>query len=176
MKTKSGFTLVEILVSLVLGSLVMDAALQTFIFFTKSVVRVQNYTQMEQQTTLGLEILGRDVRMATGIESSGTPVNSITLTVPDEVGSSTYAVNYTYNAATRVLTRKEGTQTARPLISDISANTFAFIRYDVLQRVVQTDYPTNQLQVSFTLSPTTSGIVAQTSKTVISSRFVLRNR
>ena len=176
MKTNKAFTLSEVLISLVLGGMIMTAAMSTFIFFAKSVVRAGNYIQMEQQTTFGLEKFGRDLRSAKSITSYGTPVTSISLTIPEEAGANSYNVTYSYDSVRKTFNRSERGAASIVLISDIGANTFTFNRYDLLQNITQTDYSTNQIQLSFTISPTTNGLVAQTTKNVISSRFVLRNR
>ncbi|MFT3830834.1 MAG: prepilin-type N-terminal cleavage/methylation domain-containing protein [Opitutaceae bacterium] len=182
MKTnpRRGVTLVELMIAMAISGLVMAGVMSTYLFIARSSVRVSNYTDMERAATLSLEKLGREVRMAQKLVSTGTPVNEITLTIPNSSGTGTHTVTYTYSSSARTLVRKSGTETT-VIIRDIQAGSFSFKRFDKLQNsldlpgVALPDYSTKQLQVTLTIAPDTKGLVASTTKRVISSRFVLRN-
>ena len=177
MKTFSrrGVSLVELMVAMALSGLVLGGVLGTFLFTTRSSVRISNYSTMEQQTARGLELLGRELRMAQSIVTSGTPISQITLAVPTS-GASTYSVAYTYDSSARTLSRQQAGHTASVIVNDIVPGAFAFQRYDYDQQPAVNDYGTKQLQLTMTIAPDTKGLVATASKRVISSRFVLRNR
>lgn len=181
MKTnpRRGVTLVELMIAMAISGLVLAGVMSTYLFIARSSVRVSNYTDMEREATLSLEKLGREVRMAEKLVSTGSPVNAVTLTIPNSSGTGSHAVTYTYDDSARTLTRISGTETA-VIIHDIQSGSFSFKRFDKQQHSLDLgtslpDYSTKQLQVTFTIAPHTNGLVASTTKRVISSRFVLRN-
>ncbi len=182
MKTNNrrGVTLVELMVAMTLGILVIGAVMSVYTFISKSAVRISNYNDMEREATLGLERLGRELRMAQSVVSSGNPITQITLSVPDAVGTGSHAVVYAYNASPKTLTRRVGSDT-QVIVRDIQPGSFSFKRFDKMQQsldlpgAVLPDYSTKQLQITLTINPETHGLVASTTKRVISSRFVLRN-
>ncbi len=126
MKTFSrrGVSLVELMVAMALSGLVLGGVLGTFLFTTRSSVRISNYSTMEQQTARGLELLGRELRMAQSIVTSGTPISQITLAVPTS-GSSTYSVTYAYNSTARTLSRQQTGHAASVIVNDIVPGAFA---------------------------------------------------
>ncbi|HLP08440.1 MAG TPA: prepilin-type N-terminal cleavage/methylation domain-containing protein [Opitutaceae bacterium] len=182
MKTnpRRGVTLVELMIAMAISGLVLAGVMSTYLFIARSSIRVSNYTDMEREATLSLEKLGREVRMAEKLVSTGTPVNAVTLTIPNSSGTGTHAVTYTYDSGARTLSRTSGTETT-VIIRNIQTGSFSFKRFDKLQNsldlpgVTLPDYSTKQLQVTLTIAPDTKGLVASTTKRVISSRFVLRN-
>ncbi len=182
MKTNSrrGVTLVELMIAMAISGLVLAGVMSTYLFIARSSVRVSNYTTMEREATLSLERLGREVRMAEALVSSGSPLDSVKLTIPNNSGTGSHEVTYTYSATAGTLTRIEGSEKT-VLIRNIQAGSFSFKRFDKLQNsldlpgTVLPDYSTKQLQVTLTIAPDTKGLVAATTKRVISSRFVLRN-
>lgn len=177
MKTssRSGLTLVELMVAMSLSLLVLGGVLGTVLFISRTSIRISNYSAMEQQTTRSLEFLARELRMAQSITSSGAPITQITLSVPNAT-SGTYTVAYTYDSAAHTLNRQQAGHAATVIVADIVPGAFALQRFDYNQQPATTDYDTKQLQLTMTLAPDTKGLVATASKRVISSRFVLRNR
>ena len=174
-RSRRGLTLVELLVAMTLSLVIVGAVLDTFLFFGRSATRIAKYQELEQETTLGLELLGRELRMAEGFASTGSPLNRVTLTVPNAVGTGSYTVVYDYDSSVRTLTRQAG-GTSKVVVRDILPGTFAFRRYDLVQNTATSDYSTNQLQITMTLAPAMGPSVASATKRVVSSRFVLRNR
>jgi prepilin-type N-terminal cleavage/methylation domain-containing protein len=177
MKTKSrqGMTLVELIVATSLSAALLSAVMGTFIAIGKSSIRLAAYSDMEQSTSRGLEQLGRELRMTQSITTpSGSPITQVNLGIPNAAGTIT-PVEYRLNSATRTLVRTVGT-TRTTLIGDIQAGSFGFLRYDLAGAAATNDFGTNQIQISMTIAPSTSGLVAATTKRVVSARFVLRNR
>lgn len=186
-KRKAGFSLVELLITMALSTAVMAGLISTMLLFTKSSLRLSAYNSMESQATRGIEIFGRDLRMAQKIVSSGTPINQVVLTIPPVGTGSTTTVTYRYETGTKIFTRNDGVRTTT-LIRDIDPGSFKFVRFDMAKNsddanadgttpgTLISDYATNQLQVSMTSSPSTNGLYARSTKRVISARFVLRNR
>ena len=170
-----GITLVELMVAMSLSLLVLGGVLGTVLFTSRTAIRISNYSTMEQQTTRSLELLARELRMAQSITSSGNPITQITLTIPDPTSGS-YTVVYTYSSATRAITRQRADAPPSIIVSDIVPGSIYLERFDFNQQPATSDYDTKQLQLTMTLAPDTKGLGASTSKRVISSRFVLRNR
>ena len=173
--SRRGISLVELMVAMSLSLLVLSGVLGTVLFTTRTSLRISNYSAMEMQTTRSLEQLARELRMAQSITSSGNPISQITLSVPNATSGS-YTVVYAYNSAARAITRQRAGGTPTVMVGDIVPGTIALERFDYNQQPAATDYDTKQLQLTMTLAPDTKGLVATTSKRVISSRFVLRNR
>jgi hypothetical protein len=173
--TSRGISLVELMVAMTLSTLVLGGVMSTMLFISRSSIRVGNYFEMERQTTAGLEKLGRELRMTKTLTTSGNPIDQISLVIPNATGSGTYTVVYAYNSTAHTLSRQSG-GTTTVLVRDIVPGSLSFKRFDLSQHDSLTDYDTNQLQITMTLRPSTSSLVASTSKRVISSRFVLRNR
>lgn len=176
-----GFSLVEVIVAVTLSLLILGGVMSTFIMFVRSSIRIANYDRMEAQAARSLEILARDLRMAQGIVTEDTPkvpasarnILKITLTVPDAIGTGTTPVVYQFTGST--FTRTAGLKT-ETLVTDIATNTGRFYAYNLVQAAAATDYETNQIKISMTASPDSKGLYANTTKRIISARFVLRNR
>ena len=168
---RRGFTLVEVMVVVVLSSLIMGGIMTSYIAILKGSLRIWNYETMERQTNKGLETFARDARMAKAITWNSS--SSITLTVPVPSGGADRTVNYSWNSSAKTFNQIESGVTTT-LVQNVQS--FAFNRYNLAQATASNDYETNQIQVTMTASPTTSGVTATTSKRVLSARFVLRNR
>lgn len=63
-KKTSGFTLLEIMITMAIFSIVMVSVLSTFILFAKGSLSVGNYAEMSSQSRKALELFSRDVRAA----------------------------------------------------------------------------------------------------------------
>jgi prepilin-type N-terminal cleavage/methylation domain-containing protein len=169
--SKRAFTLVEIMVVVVLSGLILGGVMSTYIAVLKSSMRLWHYEKMEREANKGLEYFARDVRSARAINWSSS--TSITLTVPQVSGGGDRTVIYSWNNGTKVFAKTENS-VATPLVRDVQA--FAFNRFNLLQAAAANDYETNQIQVTMTAAPATNGVYAESSKRVLSARYVLRNR
>lgn len=176
----SGFTLVELMIGATLGAFILAAVLSTFLFMGRSGANVQNYNDMEAQARSALEIFAQDTRQASGVVWSDA--NTVALTV------GTLSVTYQYNPTARRFARQEavtatGTiNSTRVLVTGIT--TFAFSAYNISGNNVPistaaertaANGTTKQLQISLEASRTSTTVVAATN-TVLSARFVLRNK
>jgi len=170
-RTKRAFTLVEVMVVVVLSGLIMGGVMTSYIAVLKSSLRLWNYEKMERESNLGLETFARDVRMAKAIVWGSS--TSITLTVPLASGGTDRVVTYSWQSSTKTFRKSEGGN-ATVLVRDVQS--FAFNRFNLVQAAAANDYETNQIQVTMTASPLTNGQTAETSKRVLSARYVLRNR
>lgn len=91
----AGFTLLEMMIALALGSVVFAAALASIVFLQKSYVGTEQYaTNLADQTRL-MDYLCLDLRRATDatFTTSGTQTTGLTLTLPDYYGNGNVTTN-----------------------------------------------------------------------------------
>lgn len=181
---RRGFTLVEVMVSAGLAAFVLTGVLTCFLMLGRSGANLVNYTDMESEARSGLELFAEDCRMASDIVWNS--VNSITLVVPASGTNERYT--YAYDPDSQQLTRQRTgptTGTTRVLISGISAFSFKAYRVNATEidltdldadgNLAQANVDTKQLQISLNASRTSS-TVATATNTVLSARFILRNK
>lgn len=167
-----GFTLVEVLIGASLSGFILAGVLSTFLFLGRSGANIQNYNDMESQARRCLEQFAQDTRQASTI--TWNSANSVTLLV-DSV-----AVTYTY--ASNRFVRISGGAT-RTMLTGITS--FSFKAYTITGAEVPaigTTTPltsagqvTKQLQISLQASRR-SETVSTATNTVLSARFILRNK
>ncbi|MBL9214655.1 MAG: prepilin-type N-terminal cleavage/methylation domain-containing protein [Opitutaceae bacterium] len=173
---RRGFTLVEVMIGAALSSFILAGVLSSFLFLGRSGANVQNYNDMESQARKALEIFAEDVRQASSITWNSS--TSITLTV------NAASVLYAYDGTARTFVRRDAAST-RVLISGVTPGSFSFKGYTItgteiaaLSSAAELAYASNstkQLQISLAASRTNTTVVAATN-TVLSARFILRNK
>ena len=179
-KHQGGFTLVELMIGASLGSFILAAVLSTFLFMGRSGANVQNYNDMETQARTALEYFAQDTRQASGVV--WTDASTVNLTV----GLNT--ITYQYNSGAQRFARREVVTltsvvtSTRVLVTGITS--FTFTAYNIAGSNVPistaaertaANGTTKQLQISLEASRTNTTVVAATN-TVLSARFVLRNK
>ena len=186
---KNGFTLVELMIGASLGSFILAAVLSTFLFMGRSGANVQNYNDMESQARNALEIFAQDTRQASGVVWNS--VESVTLTVGTDL------VTYAYSSTARTFRRTvvdtvpnpDVTTSDRVLVTGITTFTFSAYKITIdpstgaawvlpLSTAAErtaANGQTKQLQISLEAARTNTTVVAATN-TVLSARFVLRNK
>lgn len=169
--SRRAFTLVEIMVVVAISAMILGGVMSSYIAILKSSMRLWNYEKMEREANRGLEYFARDVRGAKAIVWGST--SSITLTVPRVSGGGDRTVVYGWNSTTKIFSKTES-GTVTPLVRDVQ--TFSFNRFNLAQAAAANDYETNQIQVTMTASPPTQGLYSESTKRVLSARYVLRNR
>lgn len=180
-RRRAGFTLVEVLIGATLSAFVLAGVISTFVFLGRSGLNVQNYNDMESQARRALEVFAEDVRQASAI----TWVDAATVRLTVSAASVTYA----YNAGSKTFTKTPGRTTAVDvLITGITS--FEFKGYTITGNPI-TDFSsaaalttanrsTKQLQISLEaaryldFASQRRNIAA--SNTVLSARFILRNK
>lgn len=77
-----GFTLVEFMVCVALGTMIMAAVVTLTLFGTRSFISMGNYADLDNQSRNALDLVSRDIREATGVIALQTnpPILSLTLT------------------------------------------------------------------------------------------------
>jgi Tfp pilus assembly protein PilW len=171
-----GFTLVEVLISSGLASFILAGVLTTFLFLGRSGANVQNYNDMEAQARHALEQFAQDTRQASAI--AWNSANSVTMIVDGVL--ITYA--YASGNFTRGVTTSPATPT-RTLLSGIT--TFSFKAYNITgaeiagigttTTLAAAGTTTKQLQISLQAARRSQTVAAATN-TVLSARFILRNK
>ena len=69
--SKAGFTLVEIMVTVTISAFILTSVYATIISLAKGSESMMNYTEMNTQTRIALEVFGRDARMANYVHEFG---------------------------------------------------------------------------------------------------------
>jgi len=161
---------VELMIGATISSFVLAGVLTAYLFIVRSGVNLVNYSEMESQARTALELFAEDTRQASSITWNSTV--SVTLLVNGN------PVVYQYDSANRTFQRLVGGAT-RNLLQGVQA--FEFKAYNItgaelsLADLAAAGRGTKQLQLSLTAART-SRTVARASNTVLSARFILRNK
>lgn len=91
-QSKSGFTYIEVLMALTISSFILTASYATIISLAKGSESMINYAEMNKQSRIALEILGRDARMAYNVQTSTTT----SIMLEREIQGTDYDVYYVF--------------------------------------------------------------------------------
>jgi type II secretory pathway pseudopilin PulG len=188
-RRSSGFTLTEVLIASGLCAVLMGAVMSTFLTVGRGGMNLANYAAMDGEARLGLDVFGRDIRQAEDI----TWISPTSFTVQVRGAAITYALQYDSVRREWQLLRGD-----RPVIKGVDKDTFKLTAYTVtfaapiegddaetgaelrpvevsLDDLLRASRETKQLQLEFkTVRP--SPTLAATSNSVVSARFILRNK
>ena len=119
-RARRGMTIIELTISLSIAATVMSSVFASFIFLARSSIISTAYSGMDSEARTGLEIFGRDIRMARDIQNPGGVLmqNTITLLIPTGT-TTTKTVTYTYDPGTRIFYRNRGQSDERALIRGV---------------------------------------------------------
>ncbi len=172
---QAAFTLAEAIMGATISSSILAGVLSTFLFLGRSGANVQNYNDMEAQARQALEVFAQDTRQASSINWSSEI--DVTLTVD------TIDIQYYYDKAARTFYRVDtNTGQKRALVTGIVL--FEFKAYGITGsglpltsagELASASKSTKQLQISLESTRNTK-TVATASNTVLSARFILRNK
>jgi prepilin-type N-terminal cleavage/methylation domain-containing protein len=174
-----GFTLVEIMIGSVLGSMVLAAVLTTFLMLGRSGANAAAYSVMEAQSRRALEELSQDLRMASDVSWNST--TSITLLVPDNYISTDPAQNnrvtYAYDSTTKYFYRRPGSTTSTSPRTDLIKNvsSFTYSRFDRVDNPAMSNVTTKRIQLSMIVRTANVTVVGATNN-ILSASFILRNK
>lgn len=168
--------MVEVMVSATLATLILTAVISMFLFLGRSSANIINYTEMESQARNGLEYFAQDTRQSS--DMVWNTANSITLTI----GAT--SITYAYDSSTREFSRTTGGVTDI-LLDGITS--FTYSAYKITGASVDlSDLSTAakrssasgvtkqvQIYIEAARNTTTS---ATASNTVLSARYILRNK
>jgi prepilin-type N-terminal cleavage/methylation domain-containing protein len=171
---RRGFSLVELMAVMTIGSILLAATMSSYLFIARSSVNVASYARMDAQARRGLELFSRDVRMAYDVANFSP--TSLTLKVPTATGVG--FVTYRLQTSDRTFYRVVGT-TRTPLIRNI--DTFTFRRFKLPTEAefsdleADNDIETKQIQLELRALDIRA-TKANSSNAVISARFIMRNK
>lgn len=198
-RRRAGFTLVEMMIGATISSFVLAGILSTFLFMGRSGANIQNYSDMETQARKALELFAQDTRQASAI--TWVSPNQLRLVVNGNNHTYTYTNGASANTGTLTRTTVIASVTTNtvlltgiinpvPRTSDTQTTCTPFFRayningteFKAIQYAVPTatelataSSGTKQLQISMEASRT-SQTVASATNTVLSARFILRNK
>jgi type II secretory pathway pseudopilin PulG len=167
-RRRAGFSLVELMISLVLVMMLTLALLTSYVFIARGDRSLQNYGEMNAQARKLLEQLGEDLRAATDVTNFTT--NTLTLTVPtNTAATTTQDVTWDYNSVTGTVTRQSTSGTAT-LARDV--NTFELYYANGNNVATTSLVEVKQVQLSLRMLRLVAGTI--TSEYVISAQFTMR--
>lgn len=178
------FTLAETMVSVTILAIVLGSIIPTFIFFTKSITGLGNYTIMSGESRSALEVFGRDLHVAIDVRKATT--DELTLVLPADLDS--VRINYKYETITdsngkisRVVSRSKFNDSSGTLLSkDIlfeDVDSFKLVYYNRLSVDVSNSASilaeAKSVQINAKLLKKV--ITSNTTDYIISARFLMRN-
>lgn len=140
-QSRRGWTLVELMVAMLAGSVILAAVMATTIFVSKSFIAIGNYNDLNRASRIALDTMSRDIRNAEGLVYYSS--NYIVLTNQD-----TTFTTYMWNPNTSVFTRYHGTN-ATVLLRDCDTLTFHVYQQN----------PTNDFQFAYASTPAMARLV-----------------
>ncbi len=176
LKTRRAFTLVEVMIGASLGTIILAGILSMFLFIGRSTANMANYAELESDARSGLEYFAQDTRQAS--DMTWNSANSISLTVNGAT------IRYAYNSGTGEFSRTTG-GTTTVIIDGI--NTFTLSGFMITGASVNTSDlstlakrntasgVTKQLQIYLKAARNSSTVTTATN-TVLSARYILRNK
>lgn len=121
-RAAAGFTLVEYLIGIAVGTLVLLALASLSLYSGRSFAGLANYADLNSKSLLAIDTMTRDIRQAVGLTSFST--NQLVF----DNGSGNPPLTFTYSPVDRTLVRVEGTD-KKVLLRDCD-----FLKFSVYQR------------------------------------------
>ena len=176
-KSKAGFTLVEVMVSTVIGVILLTSTYATVMSLAKGSESMINFSEMNSQTRIAIELFGRDSRMAEEVKSATTESLRMAWDVSINGTSYTNDVEYTYvpsaGTFTRTTYRPNGTvNDTRILLYDVQDMDFNY--YTLLHSSTTNLLDIKHVQLEAKLEREVLRIT--NTNYIISARFMMRNR
>lgn len=161
---RGGFTLIEVMVAMTIGTLLLASAYTTLLSLAKGSQSVVNYTEMNTQTRHALEIFGRDARMAEDVKTA-TALRAVLVVEGD-------TVEYRYEPTAKVLYRIVKGGTPRAVIFDVEDLTLNYytLRHD------PTNNPLEVKHIQLEAMLERRVISLANTNYIISARFMMRNK
>ena len=119
-KRRSGFTLVEMMVTTGVGMTVLSAMATVFFFSNRSFSSLTNYLDLDQKTQIALDKMSREIRQVNMLTSYST-----TNLVFQDYDSGT--LQYVYNPSAQTLSRIKGS-TNETLLTGCDSLTFSIFQ------------------------------------------------
>ncbi|HKK18940.1 MAG TPA: hypothetical protein VJ952_09705 [Opitutales bacterium] len=166
----------ETMVSVTILAIVLASIIPTFVFFTKSITGLGNYTIMSGESRGALELFGRDLHAAEDLLLASA--SDLEVLLPAEMDGAT--VHYKYDADGRNLSRKKTDSSGTVLSNEVlfeDVDSFKFVYYNRLSVDVSQSASiiaeTKSVQINAKLLKKV--ITSKTTDYIISARFLMRN-
>ena len=100
-----GFTLVELMVALGLGSLVLATVASLSVYGARSSIAIANYADLDEKSRYALDLISREFRQGTAVVGYQTNSTGKSLTLTNATQAASMTLAYDSNARTLVLTK-----------------------------------------------------------------------
>lgn len=154
-KSAGGFTLVEIMITVLISTILFATVISTFLFFNKTFVAVGNYTEMNQVNRNAIDTMSQRIRQTQSLLSFSTT----NLVFKDAVGTNTLA--YSYSPTARTLSQQD-TNGIKVVLTECDSLSFSIAQRN----------PSN----SFNFYPATAATAKVISMTWSTSRTILGSK
>jgi len=164
----SGFSLVELMISLTLVMLLTLALLTSHVFIARGDQSLQNYGDMNSQARRLLEQLAGDLRAATDV--TNFTASSVSLTVPtNAAGTTTQDVTWEYDSVSETVTREDD---GGAVVFARDVDTFELFYANSNSVETASLIEVKQVQLSMRMLRMVAGTI--TSQYVISAQYTMR--
>lgn len=171
--SRHGFTLVEMLVSLVIGSIVLAGAMASILSLSQGSNSLINYVDMNNESRITLELLGRDVRGATDVTTMTDTHLILTTTGPSKTE---VTVEYLYEDAAdtfyRIENPGEADENTVVLLNNVDDLEIRY--YNLNGDTADVPLEVKHIQVEAIMKQTS--LKAENTNHIISAQFMLRNK
>ncbi|MCH8475795.1 MAG: prepilin-type N-terminal cleavage/methylation domain-containing protein [Opitutales bacterium] len=180
--SRRGFSLLEVMTALSLGTLIAGALFHSLIFIGRSSHNLSAYASLSGQTRQGVELVGQDIRVAADIVHFKAEEGSITLFHQETEQRSPRLITLTYKPEERFLKRTE--RVLSPDLSEVTSvrestllrglEQFTFVGYNLNR--LETNNPAEIKQVQMQLRLLERRGQRGITEEIYSTRFILRNK
>lgn len=166
------FTLVEVMVTMAVGSIVMAALAAMILYTARSFATLSNYVDLDNRSRTALDIITRDVRQVDSVAAFSS--NSITFVDYDLTN-----LTFNYDAGSRTLTRIKGDD-KKELLSECDQLEFRMFQRNTVSNsydlIVSTDeYQGKAIDISWICSRKILGAKVNT-ESVQTARIIIRKQ
>ena len=166
---QSGFTLIEVLVSVALLSLIISVGLTALTFISQSSTSLSNYSIMSHQSRNALEEFSRDIRM--GFRINKATVEILDFDIFGKAGT-TSNIRYEYSAVEDKLFRTEDSGAKEEVLDDLAA--FQFNYFNLRKIPTNAIISIKEVQIEGLVKK--NALAITNTNYIISARFMMRNR
>jgi Tfp pilus assembly protein PilW len=135
-RVQLGFSVIELLVGVVIGTIVLAGTVTFFLFGARSFGSMANYTDLNNKDRNASDVITRDIRSALQVNSA--TANQIVLQAPPAGGANT--ITYTYDSSAGTLTRID-TDSTRVLLTGLGSCTFSLYQRPSPTNVTYNSFP-----------------------------------
>lgn len=142
-RSRSGWTLVELMIATGLGMVILGAVLATTIFVSRSFAIIGNYHDLDKDSRHTLDVLSRDIRSISNLTAFSSSPTSARITLVDMTGNQ---IDYKWNGTN--FTRSITTPGAGSAITTVMLKNCDYLSVSNYQRSASANFsfvPTSSL-------------------------------